>query len=147
MFHTTLCVVTYYFQSLIYVIFLQIQSERDEALCRAKRTSKQAEKACHDLIQAKAQIAELKAQLVDAAENKICALERARKIEELQTRLTEAENEKSRLIAQLQNYKVRCRSAVDSSIDKNRRDEHVISVCILICVTFLCTNIHCLNLF
>lgn len=105
------------------------QSERDEALCRAKRTSKQAEKTFQQLIEAKAQIAELKAQLVDAAENKICGLERARKIEELQTRLVEMDSEKNRLITQLQNYKSRCRSAVDSSIDKNRRDEQVIAVC------------------
>lgn len=108
-----------------------IQSERDEALCRVKRTSKQAEKACQELIEAKAQIAELKAQLVDAAENKICALERARKIEDLQTRLADMETEKSRLIAQLQNFKARCRSTVDSSIDKTRRDEQIISVCLI----------------
>lgn len=80
-------------------------------------------------MEAKAQIAELKAQLVDAAENKICALERARKIEELQTRLVDMEAEKSRLITQLQHFKARCRSTVDSSIDKNRRDEQIINVC------------------
>lgn len=68
--------------------------------------------------------------MVDAADNKICALEHARKIDELQTRLGEMEAEKNRLIAQLQNYKVRCRSAVDSSIDKTRRDEQTISVCV-----------------
>lgn len=100
-------------------------------MCRAKRTSKQAEKTCQQLVEAKAHIAELKAQLVDAADNKICALERARKIDELQTRLGEMESEKNRLIAQLQNYKTRCRSAVDSSIDKTRRDEQTISVRIL----------------
>lgn len=72
----------------------------------------------------------MKAQLVDAAENKICALERARKVEELQTRLVEMESEKNRLITQLQNYKSRCRSAVDSSMDKNRRDEQIITVSI-----------------
>lgn len=97
-------------------------------MCRAKRISKQSEKSCQQLIDAKAQIAELKAQLVDAAENKICALERARKIEDLQTRLADMENEKSRLIAQLQNYKTRCRSAVDTSMEKNRHDEQVIIV-------------------
>lgn len=81
------------------------------------------------MVEAKAQIAELKAQLVDAADNKICALERARKIDELQTRLSDMETEKNRLIAQLQSYKSRCRSAVDSSFDKTRRDEQTISVC------------------
>lgn len=82
------------------------------------------------MVEAKAQIAELKAQLVDAAENKICALERARKIEELQSRMADMETEKNRLIAQLQNFKARCRSTVDSSIDKTRRDEQIISVCL-----------------
>lgn len=106
----------------------RLQNERDEAICRAKRTSKQAEKACQQLIEAKAQIAELKAQLVNAAENKICALERARKIEDLQARLSDVENEKGRLIAQLQNCKSRCRSAVDSSIEKTRHDEQIITV-------------------
>lgn len=38
------------------------------------------------------------------------------------------ENEKGRLIAQLQNYKTRCRSAVDSSMEKNRHDEQIITV-------------------
>lgn len=105
-----------------------MQSERDEALCRAKRTSKQAEKACHQLIEAKAQISELKAQLVDAAENKICALERARKNDELQARLAEMEAERNNLVAQLTNCKARCRSTVDSSIEKTRRDEQIINV-------------------
>lgn len=104
------------------------KSERDEAICRAKRNSKQAEKTGHQLIEAKAQIAELKAQLVDAAEHKINALERARKIDELQSRLVEMENEKSRLIAQLSSFKARCRSTVDCSMEKNRRDEQVIQV-------------------
>lgn len=80
------------------------------------------------MIEAKAQIAELKAQLVDAAEHKINALERARKIDELQSRLVEVENEKSRLIAQLSSFKARCRSTVDCSMEKNRRDEQIIQV-------------------
>lgn len=105
-----------------------LKSERDEAICRAKRVAKQAEKSSQQLIEAKAQIADLKAQLVDAAENKICALERARKIDELQTRLGELEAEKNRLLGGLQNYKARCRSAVDSSIEKTRRDEQAINV-------------------
>lgn len=80
------------------------------------------------MVEAKAQIAELKAQLVDAADNKICALERGRKIEDLQSRLNDMETEKSRLMTQIQNYKLRCRSAVDSSIDKTRRDEQAMNV-------------------
>lgn len=40
------------------------------------------------------------------------------------------DNEKGRIIAQLSNYKSRCRSAVDNSIDKTRRDEQIIHVSI-----------------
>lgn len=94
------------------------------------------------MVEAKSQIAELKAQLVDAADNKICALERARKIDELQTRLADMETEKNRLIAQLQNYKSRCRSAVDSSIDKTRRDEQTISVSLFTSFSFLAKAYH-----
>lgn len=55
-------------------------------------------------------------------------MERARKIDELQARIHDMENEKSRLIAQLSNYRSRCRSAVDGSIEKTRRDEQIINV-------------------
>lgn len=104
------------------------QNERDEAICRAKRNSKHAERTGQQLIEAKAQLAELKAQLVDAAEYKITALERGRKIDELQAKILDLDNEKGRLMSQVSNYKSRCRSAVDSSMDRGRRDEHAINV-------------------
>lgn len=66
--------------------------------------------------------------MVDAADNKICALERARKIDELQNRVHDIEKEKAHLITQLNSYKMRCRSAVDNSMEKVRRDEQVIHV-------------------
>lgn len=68
--------------------------------------------------------------MVDAADNKICALERSRKIDELQHRIGEMEKEKSHLITQLNGYKIRCRSAVDNSMEKTRRDEQVMNVSI-----------------
>lgn len=58
-------------------------------------------------------------------------MERARKIDELQARIHDMENEKSRLIAQLSNYRSRCRSAVDNSIGRTRRDEQIINVSLL----------------
>lgn len=79
-------------------------------------------------MEAKAQLAELKAQLIDAAEHKIAALERGRKVDDLQARVLELESEKSRLIAQISNYKLRCRSTIDTSVERGRRDEHMIHV-------------------
>ncbi|KAG4068837.1 hypothetical protein HA402_004985 [Bradysia odoriphaga] len=101
-------------------------NERDEALNRARRTTKQAEKTAQQLIEAKAQLSELKSQLADAADYKIAALERARKIEDLQTRIADMEGEKANLITQLASYKTRARSAVECSNDKGRRDEQTI---------------------
>lgn len=48
-----------------------VQNERDEALCRARRTSKQAERTCQQLIESKAQLAEVKAQLAEASDYKV----------------------------------------------------------------------------
>lgn len=55
-------------------------------------------------------------------------MERGRKIDELQARIIELENEKTRLLAQSSVYKSKCRSAVDETIEKTRRDEHVMNV-------------------
>lgn len=82
-------------------------TERDDAICRTKQSSKHYEKTFQQLIEAKAQLVELKAQLVNAAEYKITALERGRKIDELQARIVDIENEKGRLLAQISNYKYR----------------------------------------
>lgn len=79
-------------------------------------------------------MAELKAQLIDAAEHKIAALERGRKVDDLQARVIELESEKNRLLAQLSNYKSRCRATIDTSLERGRRDEHAIHVsCLLVC--------------
>lgn len=48
-----------------------VQNERDEALSRARRTTKQAERTAQQLIEAKAQLSELKSQLADAADFKV----------------------------------------------------------------------------
>lgn len=105
-----------------------MQNERDEAICRAKRSSKQAEKTAQQLAEAKVQLAELKSSLIDAAEHKITALARGRKIDDLQARVNELESEKNRLVSQLSNYKSRCRATIDTSLERGRRDEHAIHV-------------------
>lgn len=48
-----------------------VQNERDEAVSRARRASKQAERTAQQLIEAKAQLSELKSQLADAADYKV----------------------------------------------------------------------------
>ncbi|KAG5676485.1 hypothetical protein PVAND_006316 [Polypedilum vanderplanki] len=104
-----------------------LQTERDEALCRARRNNRQTEKTTHHLMEVKSQLADVKAQLADATDYKITALERARKIDELQGKILCLESEKSRLITQLSAYKTRARSAVDSSNDRRLRDDAIIT--------------------
>lgn len=104
------------------------QSDRDETLCRTRRTSKQADRTCAQLVEAKCHISELKAQLANAVEHKITALERARKIDELTNRNLELENENGRLMSQITTDKMRCRSAVDCSMEHKRRDDQIIHV-------------------
>lgn len=98
-------------------------AEREEAVQRARRSGKCAEKSAQQLSDARAQLAEVKAQLSEAIDYKIAALERARKIDELQGKLAEAENERSRLQTQVASAKSRVRSAADASIERCRRDE------------------------
>lgn len=51
-----------------------LQTERDEALCRARRNNKQNERACHQLMEVKTQLADVKAQLSDATDYKVTNL-------------------------------------------------------------------------
>lgn len=98
-------------------------AEREEAIQRARRSGKCAEKTAVQLSEARAQLAEVKAQLSEAIDYKIAALERARKIDELQSKLVEAENERVRLQAAVAASKSRIRSAADASNERGRRDE------------------------
>lgn len=107
---------------------IALQAERDDAVQRGRRVAKTAERAQQQLIEVKAQLSEVKGQLAEAADHKISALERARKIDELQSRIIDVENEKCKLISQLASYKSRARSAVDSANDKRCRDEQ--SICV-----------------
>ncbi|XP_035916181.1 coiled-coil domain-containing protein 170-like isoform X3 [Anopheles stephensi] len=103
------------------------KTERDEAMHKARKNSKQAERTTQQLAEVKAQLAEVKLQLTEASEYKITALERARKCDELQARLCDLETERERLVGQLAAYKSRARSAVESSHDRRVRDEHAMS--------------------
>ncbi|XP_055547276.1 coiled-coil domain-containing protein 170 isoform X1 [Wyeomyia smithii] len=106
---------------------VMLQTERDEAVHRARRNSKNAERTFQQLSEVKHQLAEVKNQLSEASDYKLTALERARKCDELQARLCELETERERLVSQLAAYKSRARSAVESSHDRKVRDEHAIS--------------------
>ncbi|XP_055641109.1 coiled-coil domain-containing protein 170 isoform X2 [Toxorhynchites rutilus septentrionalis] len=106
---------------------VMLQTERDEAVHRARKNSKNAERTAQQLSDVKAQLVEVKTQLNEASDYKLTALERARKCDELQSRLCELENERERLVSQLAAYKSRARSAVESSHDRRVRDEHTLS--------------------
>lgn len=70
----------------------------------------------------------MKAQLAEATDYKITALERARKIDDLQSHIQHLETEKARLQADLARCKTRARSVSESSAEKRVRDEATIAV-------------------
>lgn len=76
----------------------------------------------------KDELSEVKAQLLEAAEYKIAALERARKIEELQKHVHHLETEKQRLRSDLAHCKTRARSVSESSAEKQIHNESTIEV-------------------
>ena len=105
-----------------------LQGERDEALCRAKKANKIIDKLTAQLADARTQIAEVKAQLAEAVEYKITALERARKIDELTTQICDLEEEKTRLMAQSSALKERLKASSESNQNRRCRDETLINV-------------------
>ncbi|KRF98262.1 uncharacterized protein Dwil_GK23776, isoform B [Drosophila willistoni] len=104
-----------------------LQGERDEAVCRAKKAAKQVDKLSAQLADARSQIAEVKAQLAEAVEYKITSLERARKIDELTTQICDLEDEKTRLLSQLNAMKERIKSSCESNQNRRCRDEALIN--------------------
>ncbi|EDW55642.1 GM17078 [Drosophila sechellia] len=104
-----------------------LQGERDEAVCRAKKAVKQVDKLSAQLADARSQIAEVKAQLAEAVEYKITSLERARKIDELSTQICDLEDEKTRLLSQLNALKERLKSSCESNQNRRCRDEALIN--------------------
>jgi hypothetical protein len=48
-----------------------LMTERDEAICRARRNNKQNEKTSHQLMEVRTQLADVKAQLADATDYKV----------------------------------------------------------------------------
>ncbi|XP_073990320.1 coiled-coil domain-containing protein 170 isoform X3 [Rhodnius prolixus] len=73
-----------------------LQAERDEANLRVKKMNRQIEKLQVQLNEARALSRDLKLQLAECGDFKMSALERGRKVEELQKRLADSEMLRSR---------------------------------------------------
>ncbi|XP_026315755.1 coiled-coil domain-containing protein 170 [Hyposmocoma kahamanoa] len=103
-----------------------LQAERDEAVARSKKLARQCDKLAAQLSDARAQIRELNAQLADAADYKITSLERARKVEELQKKLDEAELLRSRYNRKVQLLKDQVRATGETFEQERNSSEHQI---------------------
>ncbi|XP_028164164.1 coiled-coil domain-containing protein 170 [Ostrinia furnacalis] len=105
-----------------------LQAERDEAVARSKKLARQCDKLSVQLTDARAQIRDLNAQLADAAEYKITALEKARKIEELQKRLDEAELLRTRYNRKVNVLKDQVRATGETFEQERTTTEHQIAM-------------------
>ncbi|XP_052739426.1 coiled-coil domain-containing protein 170 isoform X1 [Bicyclus anynana] len=105
-----------------------LQAERDEAVARSKKLARQCDKLSVQLSEARAQVRDLNAQLADAAEYKITSLERARKIEELQKKLDEAELLRSRYNRKVNVLKDQVRATGETFEQERTSTEHQITM-------------------
>ncbi|KAL4715588.1 hypothetical protein ACJJTC_009214 [Scirpophaga incertulas] len=105
-----------------------LQAERDEAVARSKKLARQCDKLTVQLTDARAQLRDLNAQLADAAEYKICSLEKARKIEELQKRLEEADLLRARYNRKVIVLKDQVRATGETFEQERTTSEHQISM-------------------
>ncbi|KAG7213282.1 hypothetical protein KM043_002582 [Ampulex compressa] len=101
-----------------------LQSERDEANIRAKKLGKQLERLQVQLSEEKSRNRELSAQLTEAADYKIAALERSRKIEELQKRLVESEMLRTRYNRKLTMLKEQVRTTSETADQERSINDH-----------------------
>ncbi|XP_019699519.2 coiled-coil domain-containing protein 170 isoform X2 [Harpegnathos saltator] len=101
-----------------------LQSERDEANIRAKKLVKQVERLQVQLSEEKSRNRELSAQLTEAADYKIAALERSRKIEELQKRLVESEMLRTRYNRKLTMVKEQMRTTAETADQERSINDH-----------------------
>ncbi|KAJ8985384.1 hypothetical protein NQ317_007541 [Molorchus minor] len=101
-----------------------LQSERDEANARIKKLVKQVDRLQLQLAEAKSQIRDLNSQLAEAADYKITALERGRKIEELQKRLIESESLRTKYNRKVTMLKEQVRQTSDTIDQERNIGEH-----------------------
>ncbi|XP_045532952.1 coiled-coil domain-containing protein 170 [Pieris brassicae] len=105
-----------------------LQAERDEAMGRSKKLARQCDKLNVQLSDARSQLRDLNAQLADAAEYKITSLERARKIEELQKKLDEAELLRARYNRKVSVLKDQVRATGETCEQERTNTEHQLSI-------------------
>ncbi|XP_047990808.1 coiled-coil domain-containing protein 170 [Leguminivora glycinivorella] len=105
-----------------------LQAERDEAAARSKKLARQCDKLAAQLGDARAQLRDLHAQVADAAEYKITSLERARKIEELQKKLDEAELLRARYNRKVNVLKDQVRNTGETFEQERTTSEHQINM-------------------
>ncbi|XP_006611826.1 coiled-coil domain-containing protein 170 [Apis dorsata] len=101
-----------------------LQNERDEACLRAKKLSKQTDRLQAQILEERSRNRELSAQLTEAADYKIAALERSRKIDELQKRLVESEMLRTRYSRKLSMLKEQMRSATETAEQERSISDH-----------------------
>ncbi|CAH1965693.1 unnamed protein product [Acanthoscelides obtectus] len=105
-----------------------LQQERDEANVRVKKLVKQVDRLQLQLAEAKSQIRELNSQLAEAADYKITALERGRKIEDLQKRLIESEALRTKYNRKVQLLKDQVRTTGETIEQERTINEHSIQL-------------------
>ncbi|XP_012342212.1 coiled-coil domain-containing protein 170 isoform X2 [Apis florea] len=101
-----------------------LQNERDEACLRAKKLSKQTDRLQAQILEERSRNRELSAQLTEAADYKIAALERSRKIDELQKRLVESEMLRTRYSRKLSMLKEQMRSTTETAEQERSISDH-----------------------
>ncbi|XP_046608949.1 coiled-coil domain-containing protein 170 isoform X1 [Neodiprion virginianus] len=101
-----------------------LQSEKDEANLRVKKLMKQIDRLQIQLTEEKSRNREISGQLTEAADYKIAALERSRKIEELQKRLVESEMLRTRYNRKLTMLKDQMRTVTETGEQERSINDH-----------------------
>ncbi|XP_023723104.1 coiled-coil domain-containing protein 170 isoform X2 [Cryptotermes secundus] len=101
-----------------------LETEKDEANLRVKKLLKQVDRLQLQLAEAKAHSRDLKTQLADAADYKITALERGRKVEELQKRLVESEMLRTRYNRKVALLKDQVRTTSQTAEQERSLNDH-----------------------
>ncbi|XP_076273754.1 coiled-coil domain-containing protein 170 isoform X2 [Rhynchophorus ferrugineus] len=105
-----------------------LQTERDEANARVKKLVKQVDRLQLQLNEAKSQVRDLNGQLAEAADYKITALERGRKIEELQKRLMESETVRTKYNRKVTLLKDQIRHTGETIDQERNISEHSLQI-------------------
>ncbi|KAG8286374.1 hypothetical protein J6590_061594 [Homalodisca vitripennis] len=105
-----------------------LEAERDEANQRVKKLVKQADQLQLSLNEARAEVRDLKLQLSEAGDYKTTALERARKIDELQKRLLDSEVLRTRCTRKVNLLKDQVKTTSETVEQERSMCDHSMSV-------------------